>query len=64
MEYFKLTAAMHNLGCKVNAYEADAMLEELRRAGIRIVPWDDAVADIYIIIPAPSQTSPTGSRGR
>lgn len=49
MEYFKLTAAMHNLGCKVNAYEADAMLEELRRAGIRIVPWDDAAADIYII---------------
>lgn len=49
MEYFKLTAAMHNLGCKVNAYEADAMLEELRRAGVRIVPWDDAVADIYII---------------
>ena len=49
MEYFKLTAALHNLGCKVNAYEADAMLEELRRAGIRIVPWDDAVADIYII---------------
>ena len=49
MEYFKLTAAMHNLGCKVNAYEADAMLEELRRTGIRIVPWDDAVADIYII---------------
>lgn len=49
MEYFKLTAAMHNLGCKVNAYEADAMLEELRRAGIRIVPWDDAMADIYII---------------
>lgn len=49
MEYFKLTAAMHNLGCKVNAYEADAMLEELRRAGIQIVPWDDAAADIYII---------------
>ena len=49
MEYFKLTAAMHNLGCKVNAYEADAMLEELRRAGIRIVPWESAAADIYII---------------
>ena len=49
MEYFKLTAAMHNLGCMVNAYEADAMLEELRRAGIQIVPWDDAAADIYII---------------
>lgn len=49
MEYFKLTAAMHNLGCKVNAYEADAMLEELRRAGIRIVPWEGAAADIYII---------------
>ena len=49
MEYFKLTAALHNLGCKVNAYEADAMLEELRRAGIRIVPWEGAPADIYII---------------
>lgn len=49
MEYFKLTAALHNLGCKVNAYEADAMLEELRRAGIRIVPWEGAAADIYII---------------
>ena len=49
MEYFKLTAALHNLGCKVNAYEADAMLEELRRAGIRIVPWESAAADIYII---------------
>lgn len=49
MEYFKLTAALHNLGCKVNAYEADAMLEELRRVGIRIVPWEGAAADIYII---------------
>ena len=49
MEYFKLTAALHNLGCKVNAYEADAMLEELRRAGIQIVPWESAAADIYII---------------
>ena len=49
MDYFKLTAALHNLGCKVNAYEADAMLEELRRAGIRIVPWEGAPADIYII---------------
>lgn len=49
MEYFKLTAALHNLGCKVNAYEADAMLEELRRAGIRIVPWEGTPADIYII---------------
>lgn len=49
MEYFKLTAALHNLGCKVNAYEADAMLEELRRAGIRIMPWEGAAADIYII---------------
>ena len=49
MEYFKLTAAMHNLGCKVNAYEADAMMEELRSAGMRIVPWEGAPADIYII---------------
>ena len=44
MEYFKLTAALHNLGCKVNAYEADAMLEELRRKADKdLAPDIDAI---------------------
>nr|WP_155988238.1 tRNA (N(6)-L-threonylcarbamoyladenosine(37)-C(2))-methylthiotransferase MtaB [Oribacterium sp. P6A1] len=42
-------AAMHNLGCKVNSYEAEAMAAELRAAGAEIVSWDDSAADIYII---------------
>ena len=27
------TAALHSLGCKVNAYETEAMQEQLSRAG-------------------------------
>ena len=42
------TVAFHNLGCKVNAYEADAMLAALRQKGYEIVPFD-AKADIYIV---------------
>lgn len=42
------TVAFHNLGCKVNAYEADAMLESLRGNGYSIVPFDGK-ADIYIV---------------
>lgn len=40
--------ALHNLGCKVNAYEADAMLELLKEAGYEIVPFEPG-ADIYLI---------------
>jgi len=40
---------MHNLGCKVNSYEAEAMVAELREAGAEIVSWDTEKADIYII---------------
>lgn len=40
--------ALHNLGCKVNSYEAEAMLKCLRDAGAEVVDWDSA-ADIYII---------------
>ena len=47
-DFSKLRAAMHNLGCKVNSYEAESMLNELREAGAEIVPWDTE-ADIYII---------------
>lgn len=42
-------AAIHNLGCKVNSYEAEAMVAELREAGAEIVSWDSHKADIYII---------------
>ncbi|MCU6763393.1 (Dimethylallyl)adenosine tRNA methylthiotransferase MiaB [uncultured Roseburia sp.] len=41
-------AALHNLGCKVNAYETEAMQQMLERAGYEIVPFS-AKADIYIV---------------
>jgi len=41
-------AALHNLGCKVNAYETEAMQEMLEAAGYEIVPFKEG-ADIYII---------------
>ena len=34
-------AALHNLGCKVNAYETEAMQELLEKAGYEIVPFKD-----------------------
>ncbi|WP_334145411.1 tRNA (N(6)-L-threonylcarbamoyladenosine(37)-C(2))-methylthiotransferase MtaB [Muricomes intestini] len=40
--------ALHNLGCKVNAYETEAMQEMLETAGYEIVPFKEG-ADIYII---------------
>lgn len=40
--------AFHNLGCKVNSYEMDAMLQELKKHGYEIVSFDDK-ADIYIV---------------
>ena len=40
--------ALHNLGCKVNAYETEAMQELLVQNGYEIVPFKEG-ADIYII---------------
>ena len=40
--------ALHNLGCKVNAYETEAMQEMLENHGYEIVPFKEG-ADIYII---------------
>lgn len=40
--------ALHNLGCKVNGYEQDVMLQKLQEAGAVAVPFDSP-ADIYII---------------
>ena len=41
-------AALHNLGCKVNAYETEAMQQLLEEAGYEIVSFQDQ-ADVYII---------------
>lgn len=41
-------AALHNLGCKVNAYETEAMQQRLEEDGYTIVPFTEE-ADVYII---------------
>ena len=41
-------AAFHNLGCKVNEYETEAMIQELERAGYETVPFAPG-ADVYVI---------------
>lgn len=41
-------AALHNLGCKVNSYETEAMQEILEKKGYEIVSFHDE-ADVYII---------------
>ena len=41
-------AALHNLGCKVNAYELEAMQQMLEEAGYEIVPFAPG-ADVYVI---------------
>lgn len=41
-------AALHNLGCKVNSYETEAMQQLLEAAGYEIVSFSEP-ADVYII---------------
>ena len=41
-------AALHNLGCKVNAYETEAMQQILEKNGYEIVPFAPG-ADLYLI---------------
>ena len=48
MTQISRTAAFHNLGCKVNAYETEAMEQLLKEAGYRIVPFETR-ADVYVI---------------
>ena len=43
-----LKVALHNLGCKVNAYETEAMQHLLEEAGYEIVPFTQK-ADVYVI---------------
>ena len=40
--------ALHNLGCKVNAYEVESMQQLLEEAGYEIVPFEPG-ADVYLI---------------
>lgn len=40
--------ALHNLGCKVNAYETEVMRQKFAEAGYEIVEFNET-ADIYII---------------
>lgn len=42
------TVALHNLGCKVNAYETEVMTKQLEEAGYKIVNFNEK-ADVYII---------------
>ncbi|MBQ5431039.1 MAG: tRNA (N(6)-L-threonylcarbamoyladenosine(37)-C(2))-methylthiotransferase MtaB [Lachnospiraceae bacterium] len=42
------TAALHNLGCKTNAYETESMAEMLKADGYTIVPFSEK-ADVYVI---------------
>ena len=42
------SVALHNLGCKVNAYEMDVMQQMLQEKGYIIVPFDEQ-ADVYIV---------------
>lgn len=44
----KKKAALHNLGCKVNAYETEAMQQMLETAGYEIVNFSEK-ADVYVI---------------
>ena len=44
----KITAAVHNLGCKVYAYESEALAALLEREGVEIVPLSSR-ADVYIV---------------
>ena len=48
MNKSKKTIATYTLGCKVNQYDSEAMLECFERAGYRAVPFQDA-ADVYLI---------------
>ncbi|MBQ6735545.1 MAG: tRNA (N(6)-L-threonylcarbamoyladenosine(37)-C(2))-methylthiotransferase MtaB [Lachnospiraceae bacterium] len=48
MKNLRKTAALHNLGCKVNAYELERIAEDLIRHGYEIVPFEET-ADLYVV---------------
>ena len=44
-----MKCTLHNLGCKVNSYETEAMRQLLEAAGYDIVEFGEEAADVYII---------------
>ena len=40
--------AFHNMGCKVNAYETEAMLQQMESRGYQVVPFEEK-ADVYVV---------------
>ena len=44
----KKKVALHNLGCKVNAYEVEAMQQLLENAGYETVNFEEG-EDVYVI---------------
>lgn len=42
------SVALHNLGCKVNSYELDVIVQKLKEKGFSIVPFHEK-ADIYMV---------------
>lgn len=44
-----ITACILTLGCRVNQYESDYIMQELSKNGVKIVPFGQQKSDIYII---------------
>ena len=44
-----LKVGFYTLGCKVNQYESNAMMQKMQEAGYKIVDIDEETADIYIV---------------
>ena len=44
-----MKCSLHNLGCKVNSYETQAMQQMMEDAGYEIVPFGEGKSDVYII---------------
>ena len=44
-----ITACILTLGCRVNQYESDYIMQELSKSGVKIVPFGQQKSDIYII---------------
>ena len=43
-----MKVGFYSLGCKVNAYETEFLINEFKKKGYEIVSFND-IADIYII---------------
>lgn len=60
----KKKAALHNLGCKVNAYETEAMQELLEQNGYEIVPFKEWGRCLYYQYMYSHQCCRTANPGR